>query len=158
MVERKGLRNYLVCFWQGGKKKNHTYRECKTGTYSSYCEIAVRSGTLSRITMEWAWQPVWMQEKALLSLHGLNFKIYSNSVKRLNIKDENSVRSQFRALFSLPSALLGLFHIRYDYSCHKLLLKLRERTFFNGVDCLISYSTMFLSEAQLPKRYVWINK
>lgn len=35
-----------------------------------------------------------MQEKALLSLHGLSFKIYSNSVKRLNIEDENSMRSQ----------------------------------------------------------------
>lgn len=86
VVERKGLRNYLVCFWQGGKKKNHTYRECKTGTYSSYCEIAVRSGTLSRITMEWAWQPVWMQEKALLSLHGLISKFTQTQLRDSTLK------------------------------------------------------------------------
>lgn len=31
-------------------------------------------------------------------------------------------------------------------------LKNKNITFFNGVDFLISYSTIFLSEAQLPKR------
>lgn len=50
--KEKALEITLFVSGKEGKKKNHTYRECKTGTYSSYCEIAVRSGTLSRITME----------------------------------------------------------------------------------------------------------
>lgn len=39
---------------------------------------------------------------------------------------------------------------------HSVFVLMFKITFFNGVDCLISYSTMFLSEAQLPKRYVSI--
>lgn len=96
LVERKCLRNYLVSFKQEEKNKNHTHRD--TMQYKNIkfllwncCQVRHFIKNYDRVSMT-----ARLNAEKGPSNSGLKFKINSNSVKRLKIKDdENSVVQSF---------------------------------------------------------------